>query len=82
MARGFVWLDEHECEHPDRLWGVRDAALPLVDCHQESQALAEKIRRNNIDSTVASSRLARREPFYLHVDVVDHTLHSCDAHRR
>ena len=23
-ARGFVWLDEHEAEHPDRLWGVRD----------------------------------------------------------
>ena len=22
-ARGFVWLDEHEAEHPDRLWGVR-----------------------------------------------------------
>jgi tRNA-dihydrouridine synthase B len=29
-ARGFVWLDEHECEHPDRLWGVRDEARPLA----------------------------------------------------
>ena len=29
-ARGFVWLDEHELEHPDRLWGVRDEARPLA----------------------------------------------------
>ena len=29
-ARGFMWLDEHECEHPDRLWGVRDEARPLA----------------------------------------------------
>lgn len=29
-ARGFVWLDEHECEHPDRLWGVKDEARPLA----------------------------------------------------
>jgi len=29
-ARGFVWLDEHDCEHPDRLWGVRDEARPLA----------------------------------------------------
>lgn len=29
-ARGFVWLDEHECEHPDRLWGVRDEVRPLA----------------------------------------------------
>ena len=29
-ARGFVWLDEHEAEHPDRLWGVRDEARPLT----------------------------------------------------
>ena len=29
-ARGFLWLDEHECEHPDRLWGVRDEARPLA----------------------------------------------------
>jgi tRNA-dihydrouridine synthase B len=29
-ARGFVWLDEHDCEHPDRLWGVREEARPLA----------------------------------------------------
>ena len=29
-ARGFVWLDEHEAEHPDRLWGVRDEPRPLA----------------------------------------------------
>jgi len=29
-ARGFVWLDEHECEHPERLWGVRDEDRPLA----------------------------------------------------
>lgn len=29
-ASGFVWLDEHECEHPDRLWGVRDEPRPLA----------------------------------------------------
>ena len=29
-ARGFVWLDEHEAEHPDRLWGVQDEPRPLA----------------------------------------------------
>jgi tRNA-dihydrouridine synthase B len=29
-ARGFVWLDEHAAEHPDRLWGVRDEPRPLA----------------------------------------------------
>lgn len=29
-ARGFVWLDEHDCEHPDRLWGIRDEPRPLA----------------------------------------------------
>jgi len=29
-ARGFVWLDEHEAEHPDRLWGVREEPRPLA----------------------------------------------------
>ena len=29
-AKGFVWLDEHEAEHPDRLWGVKDEARPLA----------------------------------------------------
>jgi tRNA-dihydrouridine synthase B len=29
-ARGFVWLEEQEAEHPDRLWGVADEARPLA----------------------------------------------------
>ncbi len=29
-ARGFVWLDQHKAEHPDRLWGVRDEPRPLA----------------------------------------------------
>lgn len=29
-AKGFVWLDEHDCEHPDRLWGVASEARPLA----------------------------------------------------
>ncbi|MEM9586405.1 MAG: tRNA dihydrouridine synthase DusB [Planctomycetota bacterium] len=29
-ARGFVWLDENEAEHPDRLWGVADEPRPLA----------------------------------------------------
>jgi tRNA-dihydrouridine synthase B len=29
-ARSFVWLDEHDCEHPDRLWGVKEEARPLA----------------------------------------------------
>ena len=29
-ARGFAWLDEHEAEHPDRLWGVKEEPRPLA----------------------------------------------------
>lgn len=29
-ARGFVWLDEQQAEHPDRLWGVADEPRPLA----------------------------------------------------
>lgn len=29
-ARGFVWMDENEAEHPDRLWGVAEEARPLA----------------------------------------------------
>jgi tRNA-dihydrouridine synthase B len=29
-ARGFVWMDEHEAQHPDRLWGVADEPRPLA----------------------------------------------------
>jgi tRNA-dihydrouridine synthase B len=28
-ARGFDWLDQHEAEHPDRLWGVKEEPRPL-----------------------------------------------------
>lgn len=29
-AKGFVWLDEQEATHPDRLWGVADEPRPLA----------------------------------------------------
>src|SRR5262245_31490259 len=29
-ARGFLYLEEHEHEHPDRLWGVKEEARPLA----------------------------------------------------
>jgi tRNA-dihydrouridine synthase B len=29
-AKGFVWLAEHEAEHPDRLWGVKEEPRPLA----------------------------------------------------
>jgi tRNA-dihydrouridine synthase B len=29
-ARSFVWMEEHTCEHPDRLWGVKEEARPLA----------------------------------------------------
>ncbi len=29
-AKGFIWMDEHEAEHPERLWGVKDEARPLA----------------------------------------------------
>ncbi|MEZ6120583.1 MAG: tRNA dihydrouridine synthase DusB [Pirellulaceae bacterium] len=29
-AKGFLWLDQEECEHPDRLWGVKEEARPLA----------------------------------------------------
>lgn len=29
-ASGFAWLHEHEAEHPDRLWGVKEEARPLA----------------------------------------------------
>lgn len=41
-ARGFAWLDDHDLEHPDRLWGVRDEPRPLAvqiwDNHPETLA--------------------------------------------
>jgi tRNA-dihydrouridine synthase B len=29
-ARGFVWMDQREAEHPDRLWGVAEEPRPLA----------------------------------------------------
>src|SRR6266566_7138005 len=29
-AKGFLWLEEHEDELPDRLWGVMDEPRPLA----------------------------------------------------
>ncbi len=29
-ARGFQWLDEHQAEHPDRLWGIKHEERPLA----------------------------------------------------
>ena len=29
-ARGFVWMDQEEARHPDRLWGVKDEPRPLA----------------------------------------------------
>ncbi|MCP4189989.1 MAG: tRNA dihydrouridine synthase DusB [Planctomycetaceae bacterium] len=29
-AKGFVWMDETRCEHPDRLWGVKQEPRPLA----------------------------------------------------
>jgi tRNA-dihydrouridine synthase B len=29
-ARSFIWLDQQEAEHPDRLWGVKEEPRPLA----------------------------------------------------
>lgn len=29
-ARAFIWKDSTECEHPDRLWGVKEEPRPLA----------------------------------------------------
>jgi tRNA-dihydrouridine synthase B len=29
-AQGFLWLESHEQEYPDRLWGIKDEARPLA----------------------------------------------------
>jgi tRNA-dihydrouridine synthase B len=29
-AKGFAWLDEHEAEHPDRIWGIKEEPRPLA----------------------------------------------------
>ncbi len=49
-ARGFVWLDEHECEHPDRLWGVRDEERPLaVQIWDNDPATMAKVGRRLVE---------------------------------
>lgn len=49
-ARGFVWLDEHEAEHPDRLWGVRDEARPLaVQIWDNDPATMAKVGRRLVE---------------------------------
>ncbi len=49
-ARGFVWLDEHDCEHPDRLWGVRDEARPLaVQIWDNDPETMAKVGRRLVD---------------------------------
>ena len=57
-ARGFVWMDENDTEHPDRLWGVAEEARPLAvqiwDNDPETMAkvgrrLAEEYRVSVVD---------------------------------
>lgn len=49
-ARGFAWLDEHEAEHPDRLWGVRDEARPLaVQIWDNDPAVMAKVGRRLVE---------------------------------
>jgi tRNA-dihydrouridine synthase B len=57
-ARGFDWLDQHEAEHPDRLWGVREEPRPL----------AVQIWDNDPD---VMARVARRLVEEYQVSVVD-----------
>lgn len=49
-ARGFAWLDDHECEHPDRLWGVRDEPRPLaVQIWDNDPATMAKVGRRLVE---------------------------------
>jgi tRNA-dihydrouridine synthase B len=57
-ARGFVWLDENEAEHPDRLWGVAEEERPLavqiwdndpVTMAKVGRRLAEEYRVSIVD---------------------------------
>lgn len=49
-ARGFVWLDEHEAEHPDRLWGVATEARPLaVQIWDNDPATMAKVGRRLVE---------------------------------
>lgn len=49
-ARGFVWMDEHEAEHPDRLWGIKDEARPLaVQIWDNDPEVMAKVGRRLVD---------------------------------
>jgi tRNA-dihydrouridine synthase B len=49
-ARGFVWMDEHEAEHPDRLWGVADEPRPLaVQIWDNDPEIMAKVGRRLVD---------------------------------
>ncbi|MFN7731812.1 MAG: tRNA dihydrouridine synthase DusB [Pirellula sp.] len=54
-ARGFVWLDEHDCEHPDRLWGIRDEPRPLaVQIWDNDPETMAKVGRRLVDEYCVS----------------------------
>tara|TARA_Y100001934_G_scaffold139438_2_gene168233 strand:+ start:1030 stop:2073 length:1044 start_codon:yes stop_codon:yes gene_type:complete len=46
-ARGFVYMDEHKGEHPERLWGVQDEFRPLAVqiWDNDEEAMAEVARQ-------------------------------------
>ncbi len=49
-ARGFDWMDQHEAEHPDRLWGVADEARPLaVQIWDNDPATMAKVGRRLVE---------------------------------
>ena len=54
-ARGFVWLDENEAEHPDRLWGVADESRPLaVQIWDNDPETMAKVGRRLVDDYAVS----------------------------
>ena len=49
-AKGFVWLDEQEATHPDRLWGVADEPRPLaVQIWDNDPPTLAKVGRRLVD---------------------------------
>lgn len=49
-ARGFVWMDQHQAEHPDRLWGVADEPRPLaVQIWDNDPETMAKVGRRLVD---------------------------------
>ncbi len=54
-ARGFVWMDENEAEHPDRLWGVASEARPLaVQIWDNDPATMAKVGRRLVEEYAVS----------------------------